>query len=145
MERVEGDNSTDDTGTAIELKAGKIFSNNFGVEAKITKTITPAKVDVPAGIGYYYPDTEVEFLTYSIWGMYHHKLTQEITISPKIGFLKEDVDIDVEEKTNRDDSGIAFGIDIRKSFPNSGFDIYAGYTIVEKHIDHLSFGIQKIF
>jgi len=32
--------------TAIELKAGRIFSNNFGVEAKITKTITPANVDI---------------------------------------------------------------------------------------------------
>ena len=147
MEMVEGYNGSDDTGTAIELKIGKVFDNNFGIEGKITKTMTSAEVDVEANELSYYPDAEIDLMTYSIWAMYHHKLTNDLTISPKIGFLKEDGSVKPKgvDSIEGDDSEMVYGIDIKKNLPSYGFDIYAGYNIVDKDISHLSFGIQKNF
>jgi len=99
MEMVDNE-LIDDTGTALEVKVGKKFNNNFGIEGKITKTII---------------------------------LAEDVTLKENRG------------TTKADDSGIVFGIDIKKSFPNLGFDIYAGLYTVETDVTHLSFGIEKNF
>jgi len=147
MEMVDGYDGSDDTGTAIELKVGKNFSKNFAIEGKLTKTISSAEVDIDDGGFQYYPNVKVEATTYSVWGVYNYPLTHDLILSPKIGFLKEKISLTQEGNSidGNDDSGLAYGIELKKSFPNFGFDIYAGYNIIAKDINHLSFGLQKTF
>ena len=147
MEMVDNE-LIDDIGTALEVKVGKKFDNNFGIEGKITKTIILAEDDSKhtyrndgTRVNY-----ELDILTYSIWGTYTFPLTNDLRLVPKVGFLKEDVTLKENRGTTKvDDSGIVFGIDIKKSFPDLGFDIYAGLYTVEKDVTHLSFGIEKNF
>jgi hypothetical protein len=148
MEMVDGYDGSDDIGTAIEVKVGKVFDNNFVIEGQVTKTISSAKIDVDAGGGEYYPNVEMDLMTYSIWGKYNFPLSSDLTLSPKIGFVKEKGTLTYQEGNklgDGDDSGLVYGIELKKHFTNFGFDIYAGYNIIEEDISHLSFGIQKSF
>ena len=149
IEMVEGSyNGSTDTGTALELKVGKIFSNNFGIEGKITKTISPAKVDMLETSSTYYPDVEVDITTFSLWAMYQYNITSDFSILPKIGFVKADFEFTASNGVSlpkSNDSKVAMGIEVKKNLPTLGFDIYAGYDYLASDVQQLSFGIQKSF
>ena len=142
MEMIESD-MVDDMGMAIEFKIGTIFDNNFGVEGKVTKTISPAEDDS------FFRDRRninADMMTYSIFGTYHHRLSSDLIVSPKIGFLKEEIILSAQGFTDSkfDDSGMVFGVDIKKNI-SYNLDIYAGITHIEEDVNHVSFGLEKRF
>ena len=148
MEMVEGNyDGSSDTGTALELKVGKIFSNNFGIEGKITKTISSEKVDFDIeNSNYYDGGVKVDSTTFSVWAMYQYNLTNEFSISPKIGFLSVQPSYSNNVAVKAvNTSKVALGLEVKKNLPTLGFDIYAGYNYLASDLKHISFGIQKSF
>ncbi len=142
----------DDVGTAIEIKIGKNIDNNFAIEGKFSKTINEAKDN-----SFYYDSQtkekillKTDIMTYSLSGVYNHKLTNDLIISPRIGYLKEYVDFSFPNKytnlpSSGEDTGITLGIDIKKYIPSFNANIYAGYTLIDSNVKHFSFGILRNF
>jgi hypothetical protein len=128
-----------DDGMAIEVSAGGIYANNFGVEAKISKSISPAE---ESGI-------EVDVTTLSLFATYNHPLSPQFTVAPKIGFTYFKTDI---EDFNDDSSvNISYGIDLKFNFTQAT-NIYLGYTTYNPEYEgddfdanHFSFGVQQKF
>jgi hypothetical protein len=128
-----------DDGMAIEVSAGGIYANNFGVEAKISKSISPSEDN----------GVEVDVTTLSLFATYNHPLSQEFTVTPKIGFtyFKTDVEyIDDDSNVN-----ISYGIDLKFNLTQAT-NIYLGYTAYNPEFkgndfdaNHFSFGIQQKF
>jgi hypothetical protein len=141
----------DDTATALEIKVGKYIDSNFAIEGRFSKTIDEATDDsllIDSRTREKLLFT-VGITTYSLWGVYNYNLTKGLIISPKIGYLKEEISTSLPSAYTQpddvDNSGIAFGIDIKKYIPSFNADIYAGYTRVDADVSHLSFGLLKNF
>jgi hypothetical protein len=128
-----------DDGVAIEVSAGGVYANNFGVEAKVSKSISPAE---ESGI-------EVDVTTLSLWATYNHPLSPQFIVAPKIGFSYFKTDIE-----NFDDDSnvnISYGIDLKFNLTYAT-NIYLGYTAFNPEFkdedfdaNHFSFGVQQSF
>jgi len=140
-----------DMGTALELTAGTVFSNNFGVEAKLSKTIVPAE-DSEDGI-----TAEVDVMTISLFATYNVPLSPEFTLVPKVGFTNFSTDIEASnnrgQSASADDSNMnfSFGFDAKYSFSPTT-NLYVGYTVFDPEFEgedfdasHISFGLQQAF
>ena len=139
-----------DMGTALELAAGIVFSNNFGAEAKLSKSIVPAE-DSEDGI-----TAEADVMTFSIFATYSLPLSPKFTLVPKVGFTNFSTDLEVSyqgQSASADDSNMnfSFGFDVKYNF-NPTANLYVGYTIFNPEFEdedfdasHISFGLQRTF
>lgn len=136
-----------DDGIAGELSIGGVFSNNFGVEAKFTKTLSKAEEKNGRLI------VEIDVTTVSIYGTYSHNLSPEFIVMPKIGFTNFLTDLDTNDGRSEDDGSLdlSYGIDLKYSFSPST-RMYLGYTFYNPEFEgddfdakHLSIGIQQLF
>ena len=139
-----------DNGVALELKVGMVLDNNFGVEAKLTKSVVLPE-DSEGGLTF-----EGDFTTISLFGTYNYPLTPELSVVPKIGISNFMTDIKASyegESVSDDDSNmnLAYGIDFLYSVTPST-SVYAGYTIYNPEFksdsfdaSHFALGIQQNF
>jgi len=144
------DLDVDDNGIGLEVMVGKVFNNNFGIEGRVSKTITEA--EEKAGNLTAKGDATV----LSIFATYSHKLSPEFTIMPKIGFSNFSLDVTVSNginSTSNDDSSsdIAFGIDLKYQL-NFNSNLYASFTKYQPKLfgendkfTYLSAGYQQNF
>jgi len=139
-----------DNGVALELKVGMVLDNNFGVEAKLTKSVVSPE-DSEDGITF-----EGDFTTISLFGTYNYALTPELSMVPKIGVSNFMSDIEGSngvQSVSVDDSNmnLAYGIDFLYAVTPST-SLYAGYTIYNPEFEgdsfdasHFALGIQQNF
>ena len=139
-----------DNGVAFELKAGMVLDNNFGIEAKFTKSISLPK-DTQNGI-----TIEGDFTTISLFGTYNYTLTPELSMVPKIGVSNFKTDLEATngvQSASADDNNmnLVYGIDFLYAVTPLT-NLYAGYTIYNPEFEndtfdasHFSLGIQQNF
>jgi predicted porin len=139
-----------DNGVATELKVGMVLDNNFGLEAKVSKSIVLPE-DSESGL-----TIEADIMTLSLFGTYNHQLTPEFTLIPKVGFSNFMTDLEASNGVNSasaDDNSLnfAFGLDATYSFTPTT-SLYVGYTIFNPEFEsddfdasHFSIGIQQNF
>ena len=147
MEDIE---DADDNGIAVELNVGAVFTNNFGVEAKLSKSVSPAE-DNEGGY-----KAEVDVMTISLFATYNLPISPEFTLVPKLGFTNfmSDVEESYRGSSNSEDDSnmnISFGVDAKYSF-NPTMNFYVGYTVFNPEFkgedfdaSHFSIGIQQSF
>ena len=156
---VSEDLGSKDNGIAAELSIGKTFYNNFGIEGKISKTLTVAE-DSEQGI-----DMEGDVTAISVFATYSHVLSPEFTIMPKIGFTQFSLDAKFSDSYGNSlsikDSSVtmSYGVDLKYKM-NNKTNIYASFTQYKPGLDkskgnmqlddssnprHLSIGIQQKF
>ena len=139
-----------DNGVALELKVGMLLDNNFGVEAKLTKSVSLPK-DTQEGI-----TIEGDFTTISLFGTYNYTLTPELKMVPKIGISNFKTDLKASsgaENVSADDSNmnLAYGVDFLYAV-TPATSLYVGYTIYNPEFkdetfdaSHFSLGLQQNF
>jgi len=130
-------------GQAFELSIGTVMENNFGVEAKLTKTISPSDEAVTSTV-----TGEVDITTISIFATYNAEITPDFTLTPKLGFTNFKTNIELSDgvsSASGDDTttSFTFGLDAKYSItPNT--KLYIGYTKYDPEFKGLSFDANQI-
>jgi len=140
-----------DMGTALELTAGTVFSNNFGVEAKFSKSVVLSE-ETEAGV-----TAEADIMTISLFATYSLPLSPEFTLVPKVGFTNFSTDVELSNNQGQSVSGddsnmnVSFGFDAKYNFSPTT-NLYVGFTIFNPEFEgedfdanHISFGLQQAF
>jgi len=139
-----------DNGVHGELSVGTVFPNNFGIEGKLTKSIS--KPEDTQGSD----SITADIFTASVFATYSHRLSPELTLMPKVGFssYSTDIELKIGGATGSDDDSnvnVAFGLDVKYDM-NPETSLYVGYTVFKPEFNnnkfdssHVSFGVQQKF
>lgn len=133
-------------GTSIVMNVGTTNSielAELGIEAELTHTITPIKVD-PA-IAFH----EVKVMTFGLYGIYRYRFTDRFYARAKLGLVNYDYrwDYGTGHTHDRDDNSlsIAFGAGVG-AYLTDTTRLYGDYIFVDgSDLKQFNVGVQQSF